>query len=38
VPATVTEHVRRVRLKVEGDPTNPKWIHNVRGVGYRFAS
>ncbi|MCU1374558.1 MAG: DNA-binding response regulator, partial [Actinomycetia bacterium] len=38
VPATVTEHVRRVRLKLETDPTNPRWIHNVRGVGYRFAS
>ena len=37
VPATVTEHVRRVRLKLETDPANPKWIHNVRGVGYRFA-
>jgi two-component system phosphate regulon response regulator PhoB len=36
VPATVTEHVRRVRLKLETDPTNPQWIHNVRGVGYRF--
>jgi DNA-binding response OmpR family regulator len=38
VPATVTEHVRRVRLKLENDPSNPRWIHNVRGVGYRFAS
>jgi two-component system, OmpR family, phosphate regulon response regulator PhoB len=38
VPATVTEHIRRVRLKVEPDPANPRWIHNVRGVGYRFAS
>jgi two-component system phosphate regulon response regulator PhoB len=37
VPATVTEHVRRVRLKLETDPANPRWIHNVRGVGYRFA-
>jgi DNA-binding response OmpR family regulator len=36
-PATVTEHVRRVRLKLETDPTNPRWIHNIRGVGYRFA-
>ena len=36
VPATVTEHVRRVRLKLETDPANPRWIHNVRGVGYRF--
>ena len=38
VPATVTEHVRRVRLKLETDPAHPQWIHNVRGVGYRFAS
>jgi DNA-binding response OmpR family regulator len=36
VPATVTEHVRRVRLKLGTDPTSPRWIHNVRGVGYRF--
>ncbi|MEA3054643.1 MAG: hypothetical protein QOD30_75 [Actinomycetota bacterium] len=34
--ATVTEHVRRVRNKVERDPTNPRWIESVRGVGYRF--
>jgi PAS domain S-box-containing protein len=34
--ATVTEHVRRVRKKVERDPTNPRWIESVRGVGYRF--
>ena len=38
VPATVTEHIRRVRLKIEPDPANPRWIHNVRGVGYRFAT
>jgi two-component system phosphate regulon response regulator PhoB len=35
-PATVTEHVRRIRLKLEADPAEPRWIHNVRGVGYRF--
>ncbi len=35
-PATVTEHVRRLRLKVESDPANPRWIETVRGVGYRF--
>ena len=34
--ATVTEHVRRVRKKVERDPTKPRWIESVRGVGYRF--
>jgi DNA-binding response OmpR family regulator len=31
-PATVTEHVRRLRLKLGDD----RWIANVRGVGYRF--
>ena len=36
--ATVTEHVRRVRNKVERDPTNPRWIESVRGIGYRFKS
>jgi DNA-binding response OmpR family regulator len=34
--ATVTEHVRRVRRKLEPDPDNPRWITTVRGVGYRF--
>jgi two-component system phosphate regulon response regulator PhoB len=34
--ATVTEHVRRVRHKIEPDPANPRWIATVRGVGYRF--
>jgi DNA-binding response OmpR family regulator len=34
--STVTEHVRRVRLKIESDPDSPKWITTVRGVGYRF--
>ena len=34
--ATVTEHVRRVRRKVEDDPDNPRWITTVRGAGYRF--
>ncbi len=34
--ATVTEHVRRLRLKVEPLPARPRWIVTVRGVGYRF--
>lgn len=34
--ATVTEHVRRVRRKIEDDPDEPRWIKTVRGVGYRF--
>jgi two-component system phosphate regulon response regulator PhoB len=35
-PATVTEHVRRLRRKVEADPERPRWLATVRGVGYRF--
>jgi two-component system, OmpR family, phosphate regulon response regulator PhoB len=35
--STVTEHVRRVRLKIEPDPDSPRWIATVHGVGYRFS-
>jgi DNA-binding response OmpR family regulator len=35
-PATVTEHIRRLRRKIENDPEKPKWLLTVRGVGYRF--
>jgi DNA-binding response OmpR family regulator len=34
--ATITEHVRRLRRKIEEDPDRPRWITTVRGVGYRF--
>ena len=36
--ATVTEHVRRIRAKIEVDPDRPRWITTVRGIGYRFDS
>lgn len=36
-PATVTEHIRRLRLKLEPDAGNPRWLHTVRGIGYRFS-
>lgn len=35
-PATVTVHVRRVRHKIEPDPTEPRWLQTAWGVGYRF--
>jgi DNA-binding response OmpR family regulator len=35
-PDTVTEHVRRIRRRIEPDPEHPRWIKTVRGVGYRF--
>lgn len=34
--ATVTEHVRRVRRKIEADPDRPQRVVTVRSVGYRF--
>ena len=34
--ATVTEHVRRLRQKIEVDPEHPSLLRTVRGVGYRF--
>ncbi len=34
--ATVTEHVRRIRRRIERDPLQPRWILTVRGAGYRF--
>ena len=34
--ATVTEHIRRLRSRIEADPANPRWIHTVWSVGYRF--
>jgi DNA-binding response OmpR family regulator len=35
-PATVTEHMRRLRKKIEKNPDRPRWLITVRGVGYRF--
>jgi two-component system response regulator ResD len=34
--STVTVHVRRLRAKIEGDPSAPHHIVTVWGVGYRF--
>jgi DNA-binding response OmpR family regulator len=35
--AIVRVHVRRLRKKMELDPSDPTYILNVRGVGYMFA-
>ncbi|MBD3945432.1 response regulator [Nocardioides ganghwensis] len=34
--ATVTEHVHRLRLKLEADPSSPRLLRTVRGVGYQL--
>ena len=31
-------HVSALRKKLGDDPTAPRYIHTVRGVGFRFAS
>ena len=33
---TVTVHVRRLREKIEDDPSEPRHIETVWGIGYRF--
>lgn len=33
---TVDVHVRHLREKLEDDPTNPRWLVTVRGIGYKF--
>ena len=35
-PKTVTEHIRRIRHKIEDDPAQPRWIVTVGRAGYRF--
>lgn len=34
--STVTVHVRRLRAKIEADPSRPRFLETVWGVGYRF--
>jgi DNA-binding response OmpR family regulator len=34
--STVTVHVRRLREKIENDPTHPALLGTVWGVGYRW--
>ncbi|MCS0498796.1 response regulator transcription factor [Protaetiibacter mangrovi] len=33
---TLDVHIKRIRAKIEPDPSNPKLLVTVRGLGYRF--
>jgi DNA-binding response OmpR family regulator len=33
---TVTVHIRRLREKLEWDPSAPRWLKTVWGIGYKF--
>jgi len=35
---TIDVHVRNLRTKIEPDPSRPRYVESVYGVGYRFAA
>ncbi|MEN4010858.1 MAG: response regulator transcription factor [Chloroflexota bacterium] len=35
---TIDVHIRNLRLKIEADPANPRYIETVYGAGYRFSA
>ena len=35
-PRNVDVHIRRLRKRLEVEPSSPKWIQTLRGHGYRF--
>ncbi len=37
VERVIDVHVGKLRQKIEKDPSSPRFIHTVRGFGYRFA-
>lgn len=32
----IMTHISHLKAKIESDPSTPRYIENVRGVGYRF--
>ena len=36
--SNITSHLRRLRKKIEDDPSKPTYIETVRGIGYRMNS
>ena len=35
---TINVHIRNLRVKLEDNPSNPRYIQTVFGIGYRFSS
>ena len=35
---TVTVHIRRIRERIEDNPSNPKHLVTVRGLGYKLVN
>ena len=35
-PKIIDVNIRRLRFKIEDDPSNPKYIETVWGLGYRW--
>ena len=33
---TISVHIRKIRLQIEDNPSKPKWIQTVIGLGYKF--
>ena len=33
---TLTVYIKRIREKIEDDPSNPKVIKTIRGIGYKI--
>ena len=35
---SIDAHIKNLRQKLEDDPQNPRYIHTVRGKGYKFSA